>query len=147
MLKILSLPLVLAAASGAAMALQGTLNSQLSQKTALLSSTLAVHIIGTIVALGAILVWKVPVFQHKWSEIPWYLYMGGLLSVIIIALVALTISRVGVSNATTAIIVGQVSIAVIIDHLGFFGVQKIPWNPWQILGLILFATGAKLLIR
>lgn len=146
MLK-LSLPLLLAAASGAAMALQGTLNSQLSQKTALLSSTLVVHIIGTAVALGAILIWKVPVLQHKWSEVPWHLYLGGILSVVIIALVALTISRIGVCNATTAIIIGQVSLAVIIDHMGFFGVQKIPWNPWQILGLILFASGAKLLIR
>lgn len=147
MLKFLSLPFVLAAISGAAMAIQGTLNSQLSQKTSLLSSTLVVHLIGTIIALTAVLIWKVPILQHKWSEVPWYLYLGGLLSVIIIALVALTISKIGVSNAVTAIIIGQVGIAVIIDHLGLLGVQRISWNLWQILGLFLFAGGAKLLIR
>ena len=147
MIKWLSLPIVLAAISGAAMALQGTLNSQLSQKTSLLSSTLVVHIIGTVVALTAVLIWKAPIFQHKWTEVPWYLYLGGVLSVVIIALVALSISKIGVSNATTAIIIGQVGLAVIIDHLGLLGVQRIPWNPWQVLGLILFASGAKLLIR
>ncbi len=147
MLKFLSIPIVLAAISGAAMALQGTLNSQLNQKTSLLASTLAVHIIGTIVALVAVLIWKVPIFQLKWSEAPWYLYLGGFLSVIIIALVAFSISKIGVCNATTAIILGQVGVAVLIDHLGLFGVQRIAWNPWQILGLVLFATGAKLLIR
>lgn len=147
MLKFLSIPFVLAAISGAAMAIQGTLNSQLTEKTALLSSTLAVHIIGTLATLIAVVAWKVPIFQHKWTQVPWYLYLGGLLSVVIIALVALTISRIGVCNATTAIIVGQVGAAVLIDHLGIFGVQRIAWNPMQVLGLILFASGAKLLFR
>lgn len=147
MLKFLSIPFVLAAISGAAMALQGTLNSQLTQKTALLSSTLAVHIIGTLVALVAVIIWKVPVFQHKWAEVPWHLYLGGGLSVLIVALVALSISKIGVCNATTAIIVGQVGVAVLIDHFGLLGVQKIPWHPMQVLGLILFAGGAKLLFR
>jgi len=147
MLKYFTLPAILAVISGAAMALQGTLNSQLTQKTALLSSTLAVHLIGTLATAVAIIIWKVPVFEHKWSEVPWYLYLGGFLNVVIIALVAFTISKIGVCNATTAIIIGQVGTAVLIDHFGLFGVQKIPWSPWQILGLILFTAGAKLLYR
>lgn len=141
------MPAVLAAISGVAMALQGTLNSQLSQKTSLLSSTLAVHIIGTFATVIAIFVWKIPALQHKWTLIPWYLYLGGLLSVAIVTLVALSIFKIGVCNATTAIIVGQVGAAVLIDHLGLLGVQRIPWNPWQVLGLALFAAGAKLLFR
>lgn len=147
MQKYLTLPLLLAALSGAAMALQGTLNSQLAQKTSLLSSTLLVHVIGSITALIAVLIWKSAVFPVHWSQIPWYLYTGGILSVFIIAMVALAISRVGVSNATTAIIVGQVGIAVTLDHLGLLGVPKIAWNPWQLLGVILFAAGARLLFR
>jgi transporter family-2 protein len=147
MLKFLSIPAVLAALSGAIMALQGTLNSQLTQKSSLLSSTLAVHIIGTVTALAALLIWRSPVAKYKWLQIPWYLYLGGILSVAIVALVALSISKIGVCNATTAIIIGQVGIAVIIDHFGFLGVQKIAWNPWQLLGLAFFAFGAKLLFR
>lgn len=147
MLKYLSLPALLAALSGAAMALQGTLNSQLTQKTSLLSSTLIVHILGTLAAVIAVFIWKVPILQHKWTQVPWYLYLGGLLSVVIVALVAFSISKIGVCNATTAIIVGQVGVAVLIDHLGLLGVHRITWNPWQILGLILFAAGAKLLFR
>lgn len=147
MLKFLPLPVLLAAISGAAMAFQGTLNSQLAQKTSLLSSTLIVHIVGTVMALLTVLIWKNPIFQYKWLQIPWYLYLGGLLSVAIIALVALSISKIGVCNATTAIIIGQVGAAVVIDHFGLLGVQKITWNVWQILGLILFAGGAKLLFR
>lgn len=147
MLKLLSIPAVLAALSGMAMALQGTLNSQLTQKTSLLSSTLMVHIVGTLATLAAVLIWKDPFQNHKWFQVPWYLYLGGILSVAIVALVAFSISKIGVCNATTAIILGQVGIAVLIDHLGLFGVTRIPWSPWQLLGLVFFATGAKLLFR
>jgi len=147
MLKFLSLPLIIAGISGVVMAIQGTLNSILSEKTHLLSATLVVHLIGTLVALCAVIAMQIPILKHSWGNIPWYAYLGGFLSVIIVALVALSIPKVGVCNATTAIIVGQVGMALIIDHFGLFGVQKLAWNPIQLLGLILFAVGAKLLFR
>ncbi|EGW36112.1 MULTISPECIES: DMT family transporter [unclassified Desulfosporosinus] len=147
MSKLLSLPFVIAAISGVAMAIQGTLNSSLSQKTSLLSATLIVHIIGTLVALIASLAWRSPLFKYSWVSVPWYLYLGGILSVLIVGLVAISIPKVGVCNATTAIIIGQVSMAVLIDHFGWFGISRLPWTPWQLVGIALFAAGAKLLFR
>ena len=147
MSKLLSLPFLVAAISGIAMAIQGTINSALSQKTSLLSATLVVHIIGTLVALIAALAWRSPLLKYHWVSVPWYLYLGGILSVLIVGLVAVSIPKVGVCNATTAIIIGQVSMAVLIDHFGWFGTSRLPWTPWQLLGIALFAAGAKLLFR
>lgn len=147
MSKLLSLPFLVAAISGIAMAIQGTMNSTLSQKTSLLSATLVVHIIGTFVALLAVLAWQVPLLRHHWGSVPWYLYFSGVLSVIIVGLVAVSIPKIGVCNATTAIIIGQVSMAVLIDHFGWFGVSRLPWSPWQLIGIGFFAAGAKLLFR
>lgn len=143
--KFLSLPAVIAAISGITMAIQGTLNSELYQKTSILAATLIVHIIGTVVAIVAVMVTRVPLTEYNWVSIPWYLYLGGVLSVVIVGLVALSIPKIGVCNATTAIIIGQVGAALIIDHLGLFGTERLAWNPWQLLGLVLFAVGAKLL--
>lgn len=147
MQKLIAMPLLLAAISGAAMAVQGTLNSQLTQKSSLFSATLVVHIIGTLAAVIVVLLTKDAFFEHKWTGAPWYLYLGGILSLVIVALVAFSISEVGVCNATTAIIIGQVGLAIIIDHFGLFGVEKLSWNGRQFLGLLLFATGARLLFR
>lgn len=147
MAKLFSLPIVIAAISGIAMAVQGTLNSALSQKTHLLAATFAVHIIGLLVSLLSVLALRVPVLSYSWFSLPWYLYLGGVLSVIIVGLVAMSIPKIGVCNATTAIIIGQVGMALIIDHFGWLGVQRLPWNPWQIVGLLLFAAGAKLLFN
>jgi transporter family-2 protein len=147
MSKLFSLPFLIAAISGVAMAVQGRINSSLSQKTSLLSATLVVHIIGTLVALVALLAWRAPLLKYKWISVPWYLYLGGILSVLIIGLVAVSIPKVGVCNATTAIIIGQVSMAVLIDHFGWFGLSRLPWSPSQLIGIALFAAGAKLLFR
>jgi len=147
MSKIFSLPILISAVSGIAMAIQGTLNASLSQKTSLLSATLIVHIIGTFIALVAVLVWRTPLLSYHWISIPWYLYLGGILSVLIVGLVAVSIPKVGVCNATTAIIIGQVSMAVLIDHFGWFGMGRLPGTPSQLLGIFLFAAGAKLLFH
>ena len=141
-------PLLVAAISGIAMALQGTVNARLSQKTGIWETTFLVHLIGTVVVgLLMLFLGLGAVRFDRWLYIPWYLYLGGLLSVIIIYLVAVSIPKVGVCNATTAIIVGQVSAAVIIDHFGLFGVQKLAWSYAQLLGIAFFAVGARLLIR
>ena len=147
MSKLFSLPFLVAALSGIAMAIQGTLNSSLSQKTSLLSATLLVHIIGTLVALITVVAWRAPLLKFNWISVPWYLYLGGILSVLIVGLVAVSIPKVGVCNATTAIIIGQVSAAVLIDHFGWLGMDRLPWTPSQLLGIALFAAGAKLLFR
>lgn len=147
MIKPATLPFLIAALSGIGMAIQGTLNSALSQKTSLLAATLAIHLVGTFSALLVIIIARLPVGGYEWFTLPWYLYLGGVLSVLIIALVAFSIPRIGVANATTAIIIGQVSTAVVLDHLGLFGLVKVPWSPWQILGVIMMAAGAKLLFH
>lgn len=143
--KFFSLPFLIAAISGITMAIQGTLNSELYQKTSIFAATLIVHIIGTIISLVAVLIARVPILSTNWLSIPWYLYLGGVLSVVITGLVALSIPKIGVCNATTAIIIGQVGMAILIDHLGLFGAERMTWNPWQLVGLLLFAAGAKLL--
>lgn len=138
-------PYLIAAISGITMAIQGTLNSNLSQRSTLLTATFVVHLIGTVSSLLLVLILKTPVFPHSWLSIPWYFYLGGILSVVIISLVAFSIPKIGVANATTAIIAGQVGMALLIDHFGWFGVEKLSWNLWQLLGLAFFAVGAKLL--
>ncbi|TGE36773.1 DMT family transporter [Desulfosporosinus fructosivorans] len=147
MSKFFSFPFLVAAISGIAMAIQGTLNSSLSQKSSLLSATLVVHLIGTLVSLVAVLAWRAPLLNYNWTSVPWYLYLGGILSVLIVGLVAVSIPKVGVCNATTAIIIGQVSMAVLIDHFGWFGMSRHSWTPSQFIGVALFAAGAKLLFR
>ena len=138
--------LVLAGLAGAAMALQGSINSVLGKVIGPKQATLVVHAVG---AVSAGLLLLLPVGGGNLGRLPqapWYTYLGGLLGVLIVYAVVASIPRLGVATATTAIIVGQVGLAAIIDHCGFFGLQKVPFTWVKLGGLALRAAGARLLL-
>ncbi len=140
------LELLLAALSGILMALQGSLNTALGKVVGLLEGTFVVHVVGSLVAMGLMLAGLGQGGLAQFREAPWYTYLGGVLSVGIIYLVAASISKVGVASATTSIIVGQVLTAAVVDHFGFFGLEPLPFSLWRGLGILLMAGGAWLLL-
>jgi transporter family-2 protein len=140
--------LLLAITSGVLMAVQGTLNTALSKVIGLLEATFIVHITGTVGVVIVLFLLRMGKGNlSAWGNAPWYAYLGGVISIFIISLVAASIPKVGVANATTAIIVGQVLTAIIIDHFGGFGMERVPCTWVQLLGLVLLAVGAKLLLK
>lgn len=140
--------LLLALLSGILMAVQGALNGALSKTIGTWETTFIVHLLGLIVL--SVLLFGFQVGKLSWSEMqaaPWYTYLGGIISVFIIYLVAASIPKIGAANATTAIIIGQVGMAVLIDHLGLFGLTADAFGWKQGVGILFLAIGAKLLLR
>jgi transporter family-2 protein len=43
--------------------------------------------------------------------------------------------------------VGQIGMAALIDHLGWLGIQPIPFSPLKLLGVALLAVGAWILLN
>lgn len=143
---IVLLALLLAALSGLFMALQGTLNSALSKAVGLLEASFIVQVVGSLTGLALLLAGLGQGSLLKFREAPWYTYLGGLLGIAIIYLVASSIAQAGVASATTAVIVGQVLTAAVIDWFGWFGVEQVPFSLWKGLGILLMAGGAWLLL-
>lgn len=137
----------LAALSGAAMALQGTFNAALGKVIGIWESTLLVHVIGLATALLVILCLGVGWQNYgKIGSVPWFAFLGGIMNVLIIYAVVRTIPNIGVGNATTAIIVAQVSMALLIDDLGLFGMKRCDFHMLDLLGIALLAVGARILL-
>lgn len=128
------------------MALQGSLNTALGKVVGLLEGTFIVHLLGSILSLGLVLFGLGQGNLAHFKGAPWYTYLGGILSVGIIYLVVVAISKVGVASATTAIIVGQVFTAALVDHFGWFGLEPLPFSLLKGLGILLMAGGAWLLL-
>ena len=63
-----------------------------------------------------------------YHKAPWYLYLGGIIGVLITYGVVTSIPKLGAASATTAIIVGQVLTALIIDQLGLLGLKEISFT-------------------
>lgn len=148
LLSVRLLALLIAALAGVTMALQGTMNSALGKKIGLLETVFVVNLVG--LALLALLLFVFRLGSGSlaaFGQAPWYLYLGGILGVIITYGVIRSIPKVGVAPATTAIILGQVFTAGLIDSLGLFGMQKLPFNWCRVAGTLLMAGGAWLILR
>jgi len=142
------LALFVAALAGVTMAVQGSLNTALGKVIGLLETTFIVHLVGLL--LAGILLFALRLGNGDWQrypDAPWYLYLGGILGVAIIYGVVRSMASVGVAAATTAIIVGQLFTAALIDHLGLFGLERIPFSWHRVAGAALMSGGAWLLLK
>ncbi|MFP4015497.1 MAG: DMT family transporter [Halanaerobiales bacterium] len=138
--------LALAAIAGLTMALQGSINSVLGKKIGIFEASFIVHLTAAIILIIILLSNISKGHIQSWKEVPWYLYLGGVLGVIISYTVIVSIPELGVAVATTAIITAQVSTACLLDHLGAFGLEKIPFSWTKLIGIVLLAVGVRLML-
>lgn len=139
--------LLISFVAGVAMAVQGSVNTGLGKIIGLLEAAFVVHVTGTAALVAALFLLRLGRGNlNKWAGAPWHFYLGGIIGVIIIYGVVAGISRIGVARATTAIIVGQVGAALVIDHFGFFGLERLPFSWPKAAGIALLAAGARLML-
>ena len=139
--------LLIAAGAGVLMALQGSLNGALSKIIGTLEGSFAVHLLGLVTV--ALLLFVCGLGRGDLSragEAPWYLYLGGLLNAAIVCGVMLAVGRVGAGRATTAIISGQLTTALLVDQFGLFGLARQSFTWGRGAGLVLMAAAAWLLL-
>ena len=74
---------------------------------------------------------------------PW-LWVGGVMSALIVFAVALAPPRIGTTTTIALVITGNLAMATVIDRYGLFGLEQIGLNPVRILGIALLAFGAAL---
>lgn len=132
--------------AGSMITIQSVLNSALGQKTGNFGSVLVLTVVS--MALLVILIVAFPTTADL-KNIPgiseWYLYLGGALGIAILAAPIFLIPRIGATSTLTALVVGQLLLALIIDHFGLFSFPKIEINSMRVMGLALLVTGAFLI--
>ncbi len=78
---------------------------------------------------------------------PKWMLLGGVMSVVIVLAITIAGPRIGIVATTAFLIVGQFSLATVIDRFGWFGVQQVPLAWTRVLGLALLAAGAALTLK
>jgi len=134
--------------AGGLIAIQSVLNASLGQRIGNFGSVLILTIISTIVLI--VLIFIIPTsanFRNMPGISEWYLYIGGILGVAILAIPIYLIPRIGTTSALITIVLGQTLLALIIDHFGLFASPKIEINLARGVGVLLVAVGAYLVGR
>jgi transporter family-2 protein len=132
--------------AGSMITIQNILNSALGKRTGNLGSVLLLTLVS--IALLLVLIALFPGMADL-KQLPrlseWYLYVGGVLGVVILATPIFLIPRIGATSTLTALVVGQLVLALVVDHFGLFSFPRIEINIPRIMGLVLLVAGALLI--
>lgn len=114
-------------------------NGVLTEHTSLYFSNALIHGVGLITAIIIIIVGK-----HRLKDLqaaPLILYTGGLVGVVTVLLTNFSYTYLGVSLTLALGQVGQFLISLVVDHYGWFGLTRIPFNKKKIVGLVIIGLG------
>ena len=142
--------LVVAAGSGIAIGLQATLNNWAGRLVGPTGTGLLVNFVGGLIA-GVFLLLLLPghdVLKRGALNgvAPFILLASGTIGIAIITGIAYSLPRIGIAAGLSAIILGQMLIAVVVDSLGWGGAGPIPLSVARIAGLVLLLFGTWLLL-
>jgi len=137
----------LTATAGLAGAIQAAVMGELGDRVGIAPAIALSVIVAFLCGLTALLVWErsfagVRAAFHE----PAWLWIGGLLSVYIVLAITVGPPRIGVAATIGIVIAGNLVMAALIDRYGLFGQDVIPIDRWRLLGLVLVAAGAALLL-
>lgn len=131
---------IFAIISGAAMSIQGVMNTRLGEKIGVYESNLYVQ--GTAFLLSLIAVWVLGKGNiREITEVNKLYLFGGLLGLIITITVMKAVGALNPTVAISTILVSQLITAAIIDAFGIMESEKIPFTWTNYLGIALMIGG------
>ena len=136
--------IITAIVSGAAMSLQGVMNTRLSDKIGLMESNAFVQGTAFLLSLIAVFFFGKGSFQSITKTPPVYLF-GGVLGLVITLTVMVAINHLNPTTAISIILISQLLVAALIDAFGILGSEKIAFTPYKILGVLLMIAGVILI--
>ncbi len=131
--------------AGAAMSVQGVMNTRLSDKIGLYESNAFVQ--GTAFALSLIALWIMGKGSFRAiSEVNKLYLLGGVLGLVITVTVMLGIGKLSPTVAISVILISQLFVAALIDAFGLMDSEKIAFG-WNKLVGMAFMIGGVLLFK
>ena len=138
--------LLFAVAAGAMLPIQFGVNAQLSQWVgspiraafvSFLAGTIALLIISAFVR-------KPLPSLARLADVPWWVWIGGLLGAFYVAGSIFTAPKLGAVTLAAAIIFGQTLASVLVDQFGWVGFKEHHASPGRLVGVVLVAGGVVL---
>ncbi|MGH2995403.1 MAG: DMT family transporter, partial [Gaiellaceae bacterium] len=73
--------------------------------------------------------------------------LNGAMGAIVVTTITFTAPRIGTFATIGLLIAGQLAMGVLIDALGLFGLERIPFGWERAVGLVLLGAGALLVLE
>jgi bacterial/archaeal transporter family-2 protein len=132
---------------GGCIALQAPINAGLGRHT----GTFAAATISF--AVGTLLLATITILSGKAGDLPnvahveWYYLLGGALGAAYVFSALVLISHIGAGGVAAATVTGQLTTSVLLDRIGFLGLEQVPLSFARVLGVGLLLAGTYLVVR
>jgi bacterial/archaeal transporter family-2 protein len=131
--------------SGLAGSIQVAVMGELGDRVGIAPALVFAVIVSLICALVALLVVERSFSGVRGAyEQPKWLWLGGVMSIVIVFAITLGAPRIGTTATIGLVITGNLLMAAVIDRFGLFGQEEIPLAWPRLLGIALLAAGASL---
>jgi bacterial/archaeal transporter family-2 protein len=140
-----AIALALAVAAGLSGAVQAAVMGELGERVGVFPALAFSGVVAVILGFVLLLLAKQS-FRGIADVVrqPLWLWTGGALSVLIILAITVASPRIGLAATIGIIIAFNLSVAAVIDRLGWFGFDRIALGWPRIIGLVLLGAGAAL---
>ena len=137
---------IFCALAGAAMSVQGVMNTRLGEGLGTMEANTLVQCTAAVLSVLALFVHRTGSFSQLGS-VPWYYMLGGVLGLVITVTVMLGIGALSPTVAISVILISQLAVAALIDALGLMGAERVALDWQKGLGLALMVGGVLLFKR
>jgi transporter family-2 protein len=144
-----ALAVVLAVAAGCLVGMQAPVNARLSTSVGKLQAATFSFLVGTlalVVITGVVTQGGFADLRHV-SSAPWWALVGGLFGAVYVAVALATVTTLGASGLTAAVITGQLVVSAVVDRFGLFGIARQQLSTTRVVGLFVLAVGVFLVVR
>ncbi len=144
----LAFALAAAFVGGTLVALQAPTNAMLVRGAGSpVNAALVSFAVGTVALVAVALALGARPAGGEVRALPWYAWTGGLYGAVFVAVAAFAAPRLGVTYFLTVAIAGQLAMALLLDRMGAFGLDRVEISPTRIAGILLVLAGAFLVRR
>jgi transporter family-2 protein len=145
------LGIVLALGAGLAVAVQGPMNTTLMRSLGVIGASVAFYAVAFVVAIVCVVLFGAGMTNTEanvWPDprqVPWWAWLGGVSGVFVVSGLAISVDRLGVTMTAVVLLVGELALALVLDHFGLLGMQKIAASPLRVVGVLLAIVSVVLL--
>ncbi len=132
---------------GGCIALQAPINAGLGRSTGSFAAATISFVVGTVL-LGAIVALSGRAGGlGDVADVQWYYLLGGALGAAYVFSALVLVSEIGAGAVAAATVTGQLTTSVVLDRIGFLGLDREPLTASRVAGVMLLLAGTYLVVR
>jgi transporter family-2 protein len=141
------LAVILMALTGGLIAMQAPINAGLGRQTGSIAAAFISFGIGTILLAVIMVIAGQASGLSAALDVRWYYLIGGILGAAYVFSALTAVSSIGAGSVAAATITGQLTLSVVLDRLGFLGLEQQAITAPRVLGIVLLLAGTFLVVR